>query len=175
MSGNSLALSRAAGFFRLAVGGRLLEHDAQRGEELNKNRHGDFVHRDGHGAPLLQMNANLARFAPTTNGTGAASLTGRETHISNGLMHRTAVVEGAKGAKSRLGAKFQVSYLLSAISLMQKGNRSVFSSPLRLAGDKNHVNPVAVCRRGTCAAAGTFLCAGSVDRARLAITLPWRS
>jgi hypothetical protein len=88
------------------------------------------------------------------NGAGAASLTGREMHVCRGFMHGTAVAEGAK---SRLGPKFQATYSLSAISLMQKGNRSVFSSPLQLASDKNHVNPVEFHRCGTRPTAGTFL------------------
>jgi hypothetical protein len=33
---------------RLAMGGRLVEHDAECGEKLNEDRHGNFVHRHGH-------------------------------------------------------------------------------------------------------------------------------
>jgi len=118
------------------------------------------------------MRKILAPFVPTMNGAKAANLTTRKAHVSHGFMHRTAI---AAAAKSQLGQEFQTTYSLHTISLMQKGNRSVFSSPLRLVGDKNHVNPVGFRRRGTCSVVGTFPGAGSVGRARLAITLPGRS
>jgi hypothetical protein len=114
----------------------------------------------------------LAPFVPTMNGARAANLTGRKTHVSHGFMRRAAIAEGAK---SQLGQKFQATYSPPINSLMQKGNRSVFSSPFRLAGDKNHVNPVGFRRWGPCSVAGIFLGAGSVDRARSAITLLGRS
>jgi hypothetical protein len=38
----------------LAMGGGLVEHGAQRGEELDENRCGDLVHRDGHDV-ILQV------------------------------------------------------------------------------------------------------------------------
>jgi hypothetical protein len=50
------------------MGGRFFENGGKRGQELHEDRHRDFEHRNGHGAPFVSKTANLPIFAPTMNG-----------------------------------------------------------------------------------------------------------